>query len=379
MKVVHIIIGLNVGGAELMLKRLVESHTSDKGIEHTVISLTDEGVIGPQLRKASVPVYTLGMKNLLGGLACFFRLRKLLKNLHPDIVHTWMYHADLIGGVAAYSAGFRNIIWCIRSTDIRQGGSRITLLVRKLCALLSFKIPTAIVCAAQASRRVHEAVGYDRHNILVIPNGFDLQRLHASDELGSQLRAELKIGADDILIGSIGRYSQVKDHSNLVKAAGLLASTRSDVCFLLIGRGLVCENVELMQQIEATGFSERFVLLGERRDIPVCLKAMDLFCLHSKTEGFPNVLGEAMAMGVPCVTTDVGDAAYLLDQPERVVPSADPVALSAALLSLVTLDKSKRAELGAIGHKRIVNCFTLDLISQRYADLYNTIIKKLIV
>jgi glycosyltransferase involved in cell wall biosynthesis len=176
-KVVHVIIGLNIGGAELMLKRLIESHREQPGIEHSVISLTDRGVLGEQLAKQGVAVHCLGMSSIIKGPATFFQLRKLLQTLRPDVVHTWMYHADLLGGLAARSIGIRNIILCIRSTDIRKGGSKVTLLIRKLCAWLSRPLPRVIVCAADASRKVHEAVGYAPNKMQVMPNGFEIDKL----------------------------------------------------------------------------------------------------------------------------------------------------------------------------------------------------------
>jgi len=371
MKIVHVIIGLDVGGAELMLKRLIEAQSGDTRFEHCVISLSNVGVLGPQLVDAGIPVYPLGMKSLINGPSCIWSLRRLLKSLRPDIVHTWMYHADLLGGIAARSLGIRNIIWCIRSTDIRQGGSKLTLLVRKACAKLSYYIPKVIVCAAHGSRKIHELVGYDPAKMLVIPNGFDMNRLSVDVLDRESFRSSLGIKPDTILVGSIGRFNQVKDHGTFIQAAAQLAENYPNVRFLLVGRGLKSDNLELVQQIESTGFAKRFILLGERSDVPVCLRAMDVFCLHSRTEGFPNVLGEAMAVGLPCVTTDVGDAAYLLDRDEYVVPPSNPAMLSGAIECLLRLGEDRRAELGAISRQRIFEKFTLTAISKQYADLYD--------
>ncbi|TDB02877.1 glycosyltransferase family 4 protein [Halomonas marinisediminis] len=374
MKAVHVIIGLNVGGAELMLKRLIEAHGGQPEIVHSVISLTDQGVLGDSLSKQGVKVYCLGMSGITTGLAAFFKLRKLLLQLRPDIVHTWMYHADLLGGLAARSIGMKNLIWCIRSTDIHKGGSKVTLLIRKLCALLSWRLPRVIICAADASRQVHEAVGYASDKMQVIPNGFDLDKLLVTHDPGTRVRDELGISHACTLVVSVGRYNPVKDHRTFIEAAAKVAELRGDVRFMLVGRGLECANSQLMALIDATGHKDAFYLLGERNDATACLKASDVFCLHSITEGFPNVLGEAMAVGLPCVTTDVGDAAYLLNNPDWVVPAAKPDQLAEKLNAMLSLPHAERLALGKAAAFRIREHFTMEVISRRYYHLYTSLI-----
>lgn len=374
MKVAHVIIGLNVGGAELMLKRLIESHSHKPDIEHVVISLTNQGVLGEQLSNQGIALHCLGMTSLIKGPFVFFRLRKLLRLLRPDIVHTWMYHGDLLGGVAASSVGLRNVVWCIRSTDIRKGGSKVTLLVRKICAWLSGWVPRVIVCAADASRQVHEALGYSADKMQVIPNGFELDKLITTQMSNTTVRDELAISDNCKLVISVGRFNPVKDHKTFIEAAGKLAAQRDDVRFVLVGRGLDYSNVSLMSMIEKTGHADAFYLLGERNDVAACLKASDVFCLHSVTEGFPNVLGEAMAVGLPCVTTDVGDAAYLLNNSEWVVPAASPEKLAEKLNMLLSLPEAERTALGEAGAVRIREHFTMDVISRRYYNLYRSLL-----
>jgi len=374
MKVAHVIIGLNVGGAELMLKRLIESHRERPSIEHVVISLTDQGVLGNLLVKQGVAVHGLGMSSIIKGPSTFFKLRKLLQTLRPDIVHTWMYHADLLGGLAARSAGLHNLVWCIRSTDISKGGSKLTLLVRKLCACLSNWLPSVIVCAADASRQVHEAAGYSSSKMRVIPNGFDLDKLLTPHKSGSDVRDELGISRDCKIVVSVGRYSPVKDHRTFIEAASKVAAKRSDVKFMLVGRDLARTNSQLLAWINATGQAKAFYLLGERDDVPACLRASDVFCLHSVTEGFPNALGEAMAVGLPCVTTNVGDAAYLLNNPDWVVPAASPDKLAEKLNSLLFLPFDERAALGEAAASRVRKCFSIDAISHCYYELYASLV-----
>jgi glycosyltransferase involved in cell wall biosynthesis len=285
-----------------------------------------------------------------------------------------MYHADLLGGLAARSIGISSIVWCIRSTDIRKGGSKVTLLIRKVCALLSGRLPHVIVCGADASRKVHEAVGYAPNKMQVIPNGFDIDQLLSIGISGSCIRDELGISNDCKLVISVGRYNPVKDYKTFIEAAGKVATERNDVRFILVGRDLDHSNSQLIALINATGHAGIFHLLGERNDVPACLQESNVFCLHSVTEGFPNVLGEAMALGLPCITTDVGDAAYLLNNPEWVVPAASPDKLADKLDAMLSLPIKERVALGQAAASRIREHFTMDVISRRYHDLYSSLI-----
>lgn len=313
-KVLHIIIGLNVGGAELMLKRLV-LHSQQKGeYQHEVVSLTDLGVVGKTLVDQGIPVHTMDMTSIFSLPTTYFKLRKLLSELKPDIVQTWMYHADFLGGLAAKNLGVRKIIWGIRTTDVSQGASRLTIGLRKICAKLSYLVPTDIVCAAHVSKDVHIKVGYDASKMHVIPNGFEIDKLVATEEDRNKIRQEFNISKDAIVIGSVGRFNVVKNQKFFVEVARELVKTNPELIFMLVGRDNTVDNRELMGWLREYHLVDNFRLLGQRSDIPHCLKAMDIFCLHSKTEGFPNVLGEAMALGVPAIVRDVGDSKYLIQK-----------------------------------------------------------------
>lgn len=315
-KIVHVIIGLNVGGAELMLKRLV-LHSQKKGnFHHEVISLTDLGLIGKDLKEAGIRVYTLNMSSLLSIFSIYFSLRKLLKEIKPDIVQTWMYHADFLGGLAAKSLDIQKIIWGIRTTDVTQGASRLTVILRKICAKLSYSVPTDIVCAAHVSKDVHIKIGYDVSKMHVIPNGFELDKLVATEEDRNKIRQEFNIPRDAIVIGSVGRFNVVKNQIFFVEVAKQLVKTYPDLVFMLVGRDNTAENNELMSWLKERHLINNFRLLGQRNDIPACLKAMDIFCLHSKTEGFPNILGEAVIVEKYCVSLNVGDVNLLISEEE---------------------------------------------------------------
>lgn len=374
MKVLHVVIGLEAGGAELMLRRLVLEQRGSAEIDPVVVSLTELGPIGRELRDAGVEVRAMGLRGAANMVPVLWRLARTIRDVRPDIVQTWMYHADLLGGLAARLAGHRAIIWGIRNTDLFHGAgvSRSLLWIMRLCARLSSSIPRAIVCVAEAARTSHTAFGYAAGKMIVIPNGFADAPL-ASAEAKTDARRALGIAEDALVIGSVGRFNEYKDHRTFVRAMGEVAAS-VDASFLMVGRNLDDDNAELQRWIAQTGHPARFLLRGERSDVDRCFAAMDVFCLHSKSEGFPNVLAEAMLAGIPSVATDVGDARLLSDGAAILVPAEDPAALADATTALAVMPSPERERMGLAGRERIRATYSLSRIAARYADLYRRVI-----
>lgn len=368
-RVLHIISGLEVGGAEMALLKLISSSAQSDYI-HSVVALAPEGDMRRRFEAEGVQLSVIDFRR--APLSGFCKLISLIRHTRPGIVQTWMYHADLLGGLAARLAGYRQVIWGIRTTNLKMG-SGITTWIRRVCALLSRWVPDTVVCVAEASRRAHVEVGYLASKMEVIPNGFMARGDRASNEERERIRAQYGFERGDLVIGCVGRFSEDKDPGNFVRAAGLLAQRVDNVRFLMIGRDVQRDNFELASWIEATGFSDRFTLLGERGDVDRCLIAMDVFCLPSRTEGFPNVVGEAMALGVSCVVTDVGDAALLVGSTGIAVPAGDHVRLSDALYQCVSMEPSERERLGREGAERIAQEYTLERTRERFEAIYKRI------
>ncbi|MGZ4962771.1 MAG: glycosyltransferase family 4 protein [Limisphaerales bacterium] len=364
----HIIGGLKVGGAETALLKLVRASSGGR-YRHSVVSLTPEGEMGQGFKAAGIELQVLDFRR--SPISSFVQLVKLIRVASPDIVQTWMYHSDLLGGIAARLAGARNVIWGIRTTDVSAGGKRVTRLVKWCSARLSRIVPAAIICVAEAALQRHAEAGYDRTRMEVIPNGFDLDTPTVAGAQRTPLRSHWGFSPTEIVVGTLGRFAPAKDHRNFVIAAGLVARRCSNVRFIMVGRGLDKENSELAEWINQTCHAERFVLLGERSDVTTCLSAMDVFCLSSRTEGFPNAVGEAMAMGLPCVVTDVGDAAVLVGETGIVVPSQDPEALAQGLARFVELPEDARACAGQAGRSRVESCFGLNSTRAKFEMVYD--------
>lgn len=371
--ILWLISGLGYGGAEMMLYKLLSCMDRTR-FTAQVISMIDPGPFSGKIQELGVPLWSLGMRRGIPNPMNVVRLANWLRQARPDVIQTWMYHADLMGGLAAKLAGRIPVAWGIRHSNLsKQGNRRLTIYTMKMCAQMSKWLPTRIVCCSEASQRVHTALGYASQKMVVIPNGFDLSAFKTDSVARESIRAELRIPADAPLIGLFGRFDLQKDHRNFVCAAALLHRSRPDVHFLLCGDDVTWENDQLRGWIEKAGIRKHCALLGTRDDMPRLTAALDIASSSSFGEGFPNVIGEAMACGVPCVVTDVGDCALIVGQTGRVVPPQNAKELANALGELVELGTDGRSQLGAAARRRILQYFNLPDIVARYENLYHEI------
>jgi glycosyltransferase involved in cell wall biosynthesis len=374
MRVMHIITGpLGVGGAEVMLHRLLEASDREE-MSHEVVSLTELGVVADRIRELGIETRALRMNRnrfRIPDPVKVLRLAALIRAAHPDVVQTWLYHADLLGGLAAKLAGGARIFWGIHNNSLDAAHvRRTTSWTAAVCARLSHWLPDAIVSVSQAARELHIGAGYDASKFVFIPNGFDVTRFRPDPAARREVRDELGLARDAIVIGLMARVDPQKDHPNFLHAAALLAPRAPGVRFVLCGEGVTPENEELVGALRAHGLLGRALLLGLRSDVPRVLNALDVCTLSSASEAFPMAIGEAMACGVPCAVTDVGDCAYLVGDTGRVAPPRDPEALAAAWESLVLLEPEGRRRLGLAARARIVAHFSLPRIAEAYAALY---------
>ncbi len=368
-RIVHIITGLPVGGSQMMLSKLL-SAMDPESWEPEVISLRDVGEMGERIRSMGIAVRALGMRESLGDAAALPKLIGWLRDRPPHLVQTWLYHADLIGGLAAWWTGVP-VIWGIRQSSLSPRDTRrSTIWIAKLCARLSQRIPRRIVCCSEAARRFHAGMGYAGEKMVVIPNGFDLRSFHPHSEARESVRQELGLPPSTPLIGLVARFDTEKDHRTFVRAAARLHAVVPEVHFLLCGEGIDPSNQVLASWIAAEGLESTCHLLGRRDDVPRLTAALDLATSSSYGEGFPNVIGEAMACGVPCVVTDVGESAAIVGDTGRVVPAKNPTALADGWRALLETPSS-REQLGAATRRRVESEFDITVIANRYSTLYD--------
>jgi glycosyltransferase involved in cell wall biosynthesis len=281
-----------------------------------------------------------------------------------------MYHADLLGLAAGRLAGVPKTVWNVRRSfiDMREH-SRLSGLVLKTLARLS-SIPDAVVTNSLAGQRTHEALGYNPRDWIWIPNCIDSKRFRPNPGEKTRLLSELRLPPQTSLVALVARYLPIKGHDVFIAAASKLAALDPSVHFVLAGLKVNDTNTSLMRSINASGARERFHLLGERKDIERVLAAVDVACSSSYGEGFPNVVGQAMACGVPCVVTDAGDSALIVARFGKVVPAGDSTALCQALAQLLS-SQSERQRLGRGARRHIEHCFSVESMVARYEQLYD--------
>ncbi|MCL4413894.1 MAG: glycosyltransferase [Actinobacteria bacterium] len=370
-RVVHVITTLHPGGAELFLARLLLCEPKLAEGAH-VICMGDGGPVAEALKSGGIRVSTLGMDRSPKAAWGVMRARSLVAAWRPDMVQTWLYHADLLGTLAAASRA--PVVWNLRDAAIDAAHlRRTTALVMRTCASISRWAPARIVCCSRASMEEHTRLGYDARKMTVIRNGFDLRRFHPRQGPLGPLRQECRLPKDALAVGLFARWHPKKNHLAFLRAMGGLLRADPRLHLVLAGRGVCPGNSALRAAAEATGAAERVHLLGHRDNVDKLFPMLDVLVSASSSEGMPNVVGEAMACGVPCVVTDVGDSAYLVGNTGRVVPAGDDPALVAAVAEVAYLPQAERASLGASARRRIIERFSLEASASRYLSLYEEV------
>ncbi len=369
-KIVHIIAALNVGGTEMMLNKLLLRMREDR-FENIIITLKEKGELSEDFESQNIRVYNVGGMGGILRILALIRSLKILREINPDIIQGWLAHGNFVAQIASIFLPYRlSTLWNIRYTALPKPETKnSTLLIIKLLSLLS-SLPQKIIFNSKTGANDHIRLRYRKDKSCIIPNGFDTELFLPSETKRKSVRLEININEESILIGLIGRFDPLKDHSCFLKAGAMLQSRKRGIFFLLAGRKVDWKNLHLKQLIEKLGMKEKVFLLGERRDIPRVMAALDIATCSSIAEGFPNVIGEAMSCGIPCVVTDVGDSAWLVGDSGMVVPPRNHEALCEAWLKLIELGSEKRKVLGEKARKRIEDHFSIQMIVKKYEHLY---------
>lgn len=373
MRPAFVITGLGTGGAERVLLRLLQ-HSRWRG-DALVISLKNGGDLAPEFHRHGIRLTALGMSSRIFDPRRIGMLARCLKNHRADVVSTWMYHADLVGGLAARMANVP-VIWGIRNGTLHDDAtSWTTRATVRAGALLSRCVPDRIVSCSNEARSIHEAIGYTARKFVVIPNGIDLAEFKPDSAARVSMREELGVDLTSPLVGMVARFDPQKDHGNFVAAAANVLRSIPDVQFVLAGSAIFSGNFRLRELIETAGVSNRFHLLGLRRDVPRILAALDVAVLSSQGEAFPSVVAEAMACGVPCVATDVGDASLIIGSTGIVVPPRMPGKLSEGIVRLLAEGATAKSHRSESCRRRVAEHFDLNVMVKRYDRLLKSVAK----
>jgi glycosyltransferase involved in cell wall biosynthesis len=359
-----------------MLLKLV-SHMDRARFRSDVISLTNFGTMAPLLVERGAQVRALGMTPGRPDVQKIGWLARRLRASRPDVLQTWTYQADLIGGLAGRCASGVPVIWGLRG-GVDPGRSKLnTRVSARLCARLSEQIPTQILSCSQRLASDHVRMGYDPSKMVVIPNGFDTSVFKPDTAARTAVRLELGLDEECLLVGLVARYHAQKAHRSFLRAAAGLAQIQAGVHFVLVGEDVTTQNPELASLTGQLGLAGRCHFLGERLDMPRLTAAFDIAVSASEFgEGFSNAIGEAMSSGIPCVGTDVAETSLIIADTGRVVAPGQPDALADAMRDLLEMTSEARHTLGLLARKRIEERFGIAAVTAQYSDLYASVAAK---
>ena len=369
-KVLHLITGLGVGGAETMLLKLLGGLDRER-FASTVVSMTEPGALAPQIAELGIPVHSLGLNRGVPHPLALPKLFRLTRQFRPAILQSWMYHADVLGYFAARAARVPKLVWNIRCSDLDFPTTSRSL--RAVFATHGFlsRFTDATIVNSAAGMTFHRTHGHNSRRWELIQNGFDIARFRPDATKRARGRAELRLRDEEVAIGMVARFDRYKDHATFIAAAKLLREREPRVVFVLAGKGMTADNEQIAGPLRAAKLTEQTRLLGEYADPSRLLPSLDIATLCSFTEGFPNAVGEAMSCELPCVASDVGDSALLLGDAGRIVPPGDPQAVADSWSELIELGPQGRQRIGAAARVRIQERFSLQAIVTAYDKLYS--------
>lgn len=366
-KVLHIITSLGHGGAEALLVALCSSGSSTK---HTVVSLTGGGSNADLLRQAGVDVHVLELGLRATAFGGLFRLAKILTRSNYDVVHTWMYHANLLGGALAKVLGARHILWSIHHSELGRRSKWSTRLVNQVSAWLSHVVPDEIIAVSSHVAEVHLSCGY-KDAFTIISNGCDTDRFTPRQSIG--LRQELDIPSDAFVLGCVARFSPEKGHDVVISAMTELLRDRQDIYLVFVGPGCSRDNERFVSALRTLADCQRVICLGARGDVPSVMRLFDLHVLASREEAFGNVTVEAMASGVPCVVSRTGAAEQIVANVGWSVPVGDISSLRAAIL--IAFEEWRESPLWyrrrQDSRKRVIDNFSMETCLRRYEEVWS--------
>jgi glycosyltransferase involved in cell wall biosynthesis len=368
-RITFLVHSLEVGGAEVQLTVLACGLDRNE-FEPTIVSFRDEGALLRELREAGVNVVTLGLRGRHDALGFFFRLIRAVRASRPDVVYSYLDFPNAVAAAIKPLMRRSRLIWGIRTSDMKLEGRPLSWRIFFGLERLLARTTDLIICNSWAGRSHLQQQKFGSDAITVVANGIDTERFRPNPASRKRWRAEFDFSEDDIVIGLVARLDPVKDHETFLQAAAALARELPTARFICIGGGPDKYAGDLRRIGKTLGLCNRLIWAGERDDVSDVLNALDIATLCSAYgEGFPNAVGEGMAMALPFVTTDVGDAARVVGDTGKVVPIASPNALTAAWRHLAELAPEARAKAGAAARTRIVTCFPRKTMIEKTSDL----------
>ena len=371
MRITFLTRSLNPGGAE---RQLVALAVGLHGLGHRVMvaPFYGGGPLAEDLCEAGVPVRSLEKEGRWEMLGFLLRLTRLVREEEPDVLHAYLGVPNVLAVLLRPFFPRVRVVWGFRASALDFGRyDRVSRLVLRTERLLS-RFADLIIVNSHAGSDQAIKYGFPEKKIAVIPNGIDADTFRPDPEARDRVRAEWGVTEGEKLIGLVGRLIPIKDHPNFLRAAALLLRERGDVRFVCVGDGRPSYRRELHDMARELGLADRVFWAGTRRDIPNVNNALDVATLSSYSEGFPNVVGEAMACGIPCVVTDVGDAAWIVGETGVVVPPRNPEKLAQGWRSVMDKMDKDPALLSHDARRRVVQEFSLGALFEKTSGVLSS-------
>ena len=367
--VCHVITSLEIGGAQQLLRQLCDS-LSPPEFEHCVICLSGETELAARFRENGIRVSCLNVTRIYQGLSGILRLRRILRQEQPHIVHTWLYHADLMATVAMIGMNTGSLLWSVHhaNENFTSDKSLIKWIVG-LLALLSARFPTAVVYCSTYASKVHQKLGYNPRTSFIINNGIDTTKFHSSPILRENFRQELGLDMEASIIGMVARYSPIKGHEIFLRMARELLALNNDIRLVMVGTNVVEENNELFEMVDELGLREVCILLGEQLELEKIMNGLDVLVCPSISESFGLVAVEALACGVPVVCSNIEVLESIVGE-QFTAPVGDYRRLAEKVYCLITAGEVHRRSIGSDGRARMVRDHSAWKMIEEYKIAY---------
>lgn len=370
MKILHIITNLNLGGAEVQLYKIVENLKNDHQIK--VISLLSMGDIGDKLIKSGIELSIINFSKKRFFFFSFFKLCITISKFKPNIVHTWMYHANLIGGLAAKMSKVKNIFWSIHHNDLSIVHNKLsTVIIAKIGAFFSYLIPKKVICVSKNVKIKHIDFGYQEKKMVFIPNGIDVLEFSKIDDAKHLLFEKYNFTNDAQLIGFPSRFDPIKNHEGLFASIADIRITnpKLNLQIILSGKNIDTNNVELITMINKYGLIDCVHLMGIIHNMPLFMSSIDLLVNNSYSESFSLVLAEALSCKTLCISTYEGDPESIIQDIGVYVPAGNTSLLSKAIINMIKSDSLEENKIK--GREKIISSYSLEIILKKYKLLYS--------
>ena len=371
MKILYIITNLSLGGAEVQLCKIAENLRNDHQIK--VISLLSKGDVGNDLVKLGIDLTIINF-NKISFFFSFFKLCASIIKFKPDLVHTWMYHANLIGGLAAKISNVKKILWSIHHNDLSTVHNKLsTIFIAKAGACFSYLIPEKVICVSKDVVKKHIDFGYQEKKMIFIPNGIDVLEFSKIPNARQLLFNNFNFTDDAILIGFPSRFNPIKNHKGFFASIANIKrdSPNLNLQIILSGKNIDINNIELINLINTYNLAECVHLMGLINTMPLFMSSIDLLVNNSYSESFSLVLAEALSCETLCISTIEGDPESIIKGVGKHVPVGDISLLSNTIINMLNIETKEENKLKLKGRKKIISLYSLEIVLKNYKLLYS--------